>query len=439
MPKIDVDQYMAQCGMRRARFGGLDTEDVRQAMLALCGQYEQALAGAEAQNRDLQRKYTALERHCQALAAKNQALNSRNLSLAGDTQRLSVQQETMDHRLSILQTRNQTLNDQCARLRLKNSDMTRENTVLQERAEQAEALLRLKAKDLDEALAEVAATRQSKLDEAEAEAARLVQDAKSKAQQIEDEARLTAEAVTRAAHEQAQAQARKLVAAAIAETNEVQSAHRLRLQDIQAQIDAMEKRRAALVEYLAQVGGKLLQAEEFARENLPAPPPPELPEEPEPVEEVKPMAVPEPELDLSDAVLADTANRLREEAHARAKQAAASGPQQTNLVIDPELEPDPAAKGITLVQEEPSAPREIPGAIFSYPIVRKSEEEVQDEPPPAAGPRAPVMPQLPPEDEEEEIPPLQILPITPTPEDPRRQRAIFALRALRRRMKRAGL
>ena len=32
MPKIDIDNYIEQSGMRKASFGGYETEDVHQAM-----------------------------------------------------------------------------------------------------------------------------------------------------------------------------------------------------------------------------------------------------------------------------------------------------------------------------------------------------------------------------------------------------------------------
>ena len=48
MPKIDIDNYIEQSGMRKARFGGYEPEDVRQAMLDLCADYEQHLAAAAA-------------------------------------------------------------------------------------------------------------------------------------------------------------------------------------------------------------------------------------------------------------------------------------------------------------------------------------------------------------------------------------------------------
>lgn len=48
MANIDVNQYMEQCGVRKARFGGYEPEDVRQALRALCSDYEQALARATA-------------------------------------------------------------------------------------------------------------------------------------------------------------------------------------------------------------------------------------------------------------------------------------------------------------------------------------------------------------------------------------------------------
>lgn len=41
MATIDINQYIEQSGMRKARFGGYEPDDVRQAMLDLCSDYEQ--------------------------------------------------------------------------------------------------------------------------------------------------------------------------------------------------------------------------------------------------------------------------------------------------------------------------------------------------------------------------------------------------------------
>ena len=49
MPKIDVTRFMEQSGMRKARFGGYEPDDVRAALQALCTEYEQRLGRAEAQ------------------------------------------------------------------------------------------------------------------------------------------------------------------------------------------------------------------------------------------------------------------------------------------------------------------------------------------------------------------------------------------------------
>ena len=51
MPKIDVTRFMEQSGMRKARFGGYEPDDVRAALQALCTEYEQRLGRAEAQAR----------------------------------------------------------------------------------------------------------------------------------------------------------------------------------------------------------------------------------------------------------------------------------------------------------------------------------------------------------------------------------------------------
>ena len=47
MPKIDIDNYIEQSGMRKARFGGYEPEDVHQAMEDLCADYEQHLTVAK--------------------------------------------------------------------------------------------------------------------------------------------------------------------------------------------------------------------------------------------------------------------------------------------------------------------------------------------------------------------------------------------------------
>ena len=45
--EIDVTKFIEQSGIRKARFGGYETLDVRQAMQALCTEYEQRLSRAE--------------------------------------------------------------------------------------------------------------------------------------------------------------------------------------------------------------------------------------------------------------------------------------------------------------------------------------------------------------------------------------------------------
>ena len=39
MAKIDVNQYMEQCGVRKARFGGYEPDDVKLALRSLCIDY----------------------------------------------------------------------------------------------------------------------------------------------------------------------------------------------------------------------------------------------------------------------------------------------------------------------------------------------------------------------------------------------------------------
>lgn len=82
MATIDINQYIEQSGMRKARFGGYEPDDVRQAMLDLCSDYEQRLNTAAQQVRGAQQEAEALRRRCQTLIGQNQNLATQNASLA---------------------------------------------------------------------------------------------------------------------------------------------------------------------------------------------------------------------------------------------------------------------------------------------------------------------------------------------------------------------
>ena len=79
MPKIDVTRFMEQSGMRKARFGGYEPDDVRAALQALCTEYEQRLGRAEAQARKAEQENAALQQHCQTLTAQNNRLSGQQL------------------------------------------------------------------------------------------------------------------------------------------------------------------------------------------------------------------------------------------------------------------------------------------------------------------------------------------------------------------------
>ena len=162
MPKIDVTKFIEQSGIRKARFGGYETLDVRQAMQALCTEYEQRLSRAEGHARTLAQQNTALEQHCQTLAAQNRRLAEQSAALAGNSEAYARQRTELDTRLSSLKEKNHSLSDQNAVLQLKNADLQKENASLKERAEQAEAALRLKGRALDEDREALAAARQQK-------------------------------------------------------------------------------------------------------------------------------------------------------------------------------------------------------------------------------------------------------------------------------------
>ena len=81
MPKIDIDNYIEQSGMRKARFGGYEPEDVHQAMEDLCADYEQHLTAMTSELRTLRQENDALRRHAQGLVMQNQTLSTQNAVL----------------------------------------------------------------------------------------------------------------------------------------------------------------------------------------------------------------------------------------------------------------------------------------------------------------------------------------------------------------------
>ena len=126
----------------------------------------------------------------------------------------------------------------------------------------------------------------------------------------------------------------------------------------------------------------------------------------------------EPQLDLSDKTVDAAAAALpveKEEAPEESKDAVncvvAPGldeeepapPRTVELVPEEETKPSPEYFD-TEPQQQPSDPPEveIPGAIFSYPILRQKGEPILDEEPPARGPHAPVMPDLSATEEDED-------------------------------------
>ena len=119
-------------------------------------------------------------------------------------------------------------------LRLKNSDLVRENKELTEQCEEANSALRVKGRAHDQARQQVIADRDKVIAEAEGDAARIRQQARDDADKILKDTNLKAEAIDQLAREQAIAQARKMVQSATDETREIQNAHRLRLQTSRA-------------------------------------------------------------------------------------------------------------------------------------------------------------------------------------------------------------
>lgn len=440
MAKIDVNQYMEQCGVRKARFGGYEPDDVRQALRALCSDYEQSLSKAKAETNAARQESEALRRRCQTLLGQNQNLAAQNATLAGQADKISRRQDDLETRYSKVQERNHSLTDQVAVLRLKNGDLTRENKELTDRAEEAEAALRIKGRAHDEARKQVLAEKEQVLAEARAEADKIRQQAREDADALLKETNRKAEAIDQLAREQAINQARKMVQAATDETREIQNAHRLRLQDLKSRIAAMEQQREKLMDFFSEMIGELQEAQDYARQNTP------VASYDEEITEVSA----EPTLDLSAKTVEAAAAALPEDpipteelSDTAVNCVVAPGldeeepapPRTVELV--PEEETIPSAEYFdTEPQQQPSDPPEIevPGAIFSYPILRQEGEPILDEEPPMHGPHAPVMPDLSTTEEEGDSGDIHIIPEKKPEDNPRRKKAVAALRSLYKKL-----
>lgn len=440
MAKIDVNQYMEQCGVRKARFGGYEPDDVRQALRALCSDYEQSLSKAKEETSAARQESEALRRRCQTLLGQNQNLTAQNATLAGQADKISRRQDDLETRYSKVQERNHSLTDQVAVLRLKNGDLTRENKELTDRAEEAEAALRIKGRAHDEARKQVLAEKEQVLAEARAEADKIRQQAREDADALLKETNRKAEAIDQLAREQAINQARKMVQAATDETREIQNAHRLRLQDLKSRIAAMEQQREKLMDFFSEMIGELQEAQDYARQNTP------VASYDEEITEVSA----EPTLDLSAKTVEAAAAALPEDpipteelSDTAVNCVVAPGldeeepapPRTVELV--PEEETTPSAEYFdTEPQQQPSDPPEIevPGAIFSYPILRQEGEPILDEEPPMHGPHAPVMPDLSATEEEGDSGDIHIIPEKKPEENPRRKKAVAALRSLYKKL-----
>ena len=443
MPKIDIDNYIEQSGMRKARFGGYEPDDVRQAMRELCADYEQHLTAAAAELRTARQENEALRRHAQTLVMQNQNLSTQNASLAGQVDKLQSYRANLETQFSTVKERNHSLTNQLDVLRLKNSDLVRENKELTEQCEEANSALRVKGRAHDQARQQVMADRDKVIADAEAEAARIRQQAKDDADKIIKDTNLKAEAIDQLAREQAIAQARKMVQSATDETREIQNAHRLRLQDLKSRISEMEKVRGEMMDYLANVIEELQKAQDYASRTAPL----------VPHEEDLAEADAEPRLDLSANKVDAAASALR----GSEPEPPQESPADTNRVVAPGFDDDEPKTNTVITpspdyfdtepKDQPGDPHEeveIPGAIFSYPILRQQGEPILDEEtPPQPVPHKPVMPSftLADDDEDDEAPPASPAaaptqtPAPPTkPQTKRRRKAVMALRALHKKI-----
>lgn len=436
MASIDITAFLEQCGIRKARFGGLEPEDVRLALEALAAEYEAQMNRVEAENRRLLQDNAGLEKHAKGLSAQVRLFSEQNMNLAKSNEGFTRQLRDLSAQNAALKEKNRSLNDQNQLLLLKNHDLERSNVQLRAAAEKAETELAVRGKQLDETRRELQQKRDATLTAAKNEAGQTLASARRQAEDLLREANDTALAIQQTALKQARKQAHELVENATNEANEVNNVQQLRLNSLRAEVAEMEKRRAALLDYLIRMGSELLNMEQVARAADPdAAEASELPGQME--LELQHIDTPEVELDLTPETVARTAAELAErekERELRPEPAVRDlpwtgpddleQPRRSYMGIRLEEEPAPerelpAAPQAPAEQvpaqpaEEPvpepqhAAPGEIPGApvgaIFSMPIVHQSEPvpaPVTAEPP-KNGPRMPLLPTLDVEDEDE--------------------------------------
>ncbi len=126
---------------------------------------------------------------------QNQTLSGQNATLAGQVDKLQSYRANLETQFSTVKERNHSLTNQVDMLRLKNSDLVRENKELTEQCEEANSALRVKGRAHDQARQQVLADRDKVISDAETEAARIRQQAKDDADKIIKDTNLKAEAI----------------------------------------------------------------------------------------------------------------------------------------------------------------------------------------------------------------------------------------------------
>ena len=215
---------------------------------------------------------------------------------------------------------------------------------------------------------------------------------------------------------------RERVEAAAAEANEVQNAHQLRLNSMREEVRSLEQRREQLIVFLNRMARELMQVEGTAKSETAEPAP--LPDPSPALPELQEVPTPPVELDLGPEAIARAVDELR--AQAAAEEDSPEPDAEPAKAEPPAATAKPAPEDHDPTRQTGPALTEVPGAIFSSPIVRQENEVQPDENPPTAGPRTPVLPVL--ADDEEDAPPPD------APADGRRERVVRALRALHRRL-----
>lgn len=141
---------------------------------------------------------------------------------------------------------------------------------MQERADQAEAALRIKGRELDDARNALENGKEEIMQEARQKAEDIVANAHVRADQIKEDAQAEAQAMDVSPATRPKPRHKSWWTPPLRKPMRIQNAHQLRLNNLRAEVREMEAQRAALIDYLWPDEPQVLNLQNEAIANDPA-------------------------------------------------------------------------------------------------------------------------------------------------------------------------